>query len=161
MSTDKEIDFLWRFIRRSVDRILICLDGLDETDLNWRPLDNANSLYVLATHTIGNVEANILGVLCLQNIHRQRENEFKAHGSSSEPIQKRWREVQESISSHLVKLSSKDLNKEYTHPRRGKITGRELLITIARHIAEHVGHAELTRDLLFSVRGRALPEKEF
>jgi uncharacterized damage-inducible protein DinB len=161
MSPDKEIELLWGYIRRSVDRILSCLDGLEEDDLNWRPLENANSLYVLAVHMIANVEANILGVLCFQNIVRHRDEEFKARGSSIEPVQKKWRDVQESISLHLAQLSSSDLDKEYTHPRRGKITGRDLLITIARHAAEHVGHAELTRDLLFTARGRALPEREF
>jgi uncharacterized damage-inducible protein DinB len=158
---DKEIESLWRYIRRSVDRILSCLEGLEAGDLNWRPLENANSLYILATHMIANVEANILGVLCLQKINRHREEEFKAHGSSIKPIEQRWFEVQKRISSQLAKLSSNDLDKEYTHPRRGKITGRDLLITMARHAAEHVGHAELTRDLLFTTRGRALPEREF
>ncbi|OGN99057.1 MAG: hypothetical protein A2Y58_00485 [Chloroflexi bacterium RBG_13_51_52] len=161
MLPDKEIESFWRFIRRSVDRILLCMDGLDETDLNWRPLDNANSLYVLATHIIGNIEANIHGVLCHQNINRQREAEFKAYGSTIETIQQRWRELQERISSHLAKLSSKDLDTEYAHPRRGMITGRDMLIVVARHAAEHVGHAELTLDLLFTARGRALPDREF
>jgi uncharacterized damage-inducible protein DinB len=161
MLPDKEIESYWRYIRHSIDRIFLCLDRLDETDMNWRPLDNANSLYVLATHIIGNVEANILGVLCGQKIHRQREEEFKAHGSSIEPVHQRWREVRENISAQLAGLSSNDLDKEYTHPRRGKITGRDMLITIVRHAAEHVGHAELTRDLLFTARGRKLPEREF
>lgn len=161
MSVDTEIESLWGYIRRSVDRILSCLDGLGEDDLNWRPLENANSLYVLAVHIIANVEANILGVLCLQNIVRHRDEEFKARGSSIEPVLERWRDVQERISSHLAQLSSHDLDREYEHPRRGRVVGRDLLITIARHAAEHVGHAELTRDLLFTARGRALPEREF
>ena len=161
MSPDKEIESFWGYIRRSVDRIFSCLEGLEEDDLNWRPLDSANSLYVLAVHIIANVEANILGVLCSQDIIRHREEEFKARGSSVEPVQKRWLDIQERISSQLAKLSSKDLDKEYAHPRRGRITGRDLMITIARHAAEHVGHAELTRDLLFTARGRPLPEREF
>jgi hypothetical protein len=161
MLTDKKIESLWGFIKSSVDRIISCLDGLNEADLNWRPLENASSLYVLAIHTIGNVELNILGVLCRQNIVRHRDEEFEARGSSVETVLQRWREVQERISSQLARLSSIDLDKEYEHPRRSKITGRDLLITIARHAAEHVGHAELTRDLLYTARGRALPEREF
>jgi hypothetical protein len=107
------------------------------------------------------VEANILGILGGQEINRQREREFSAHGSSIEPVRQRWREVRESVSACLAGFSSKDLDIEYTHPRRGRVTGRDLLITIARHAAEHVGHAELTRDLLFTARGRKLPEREF
>lgn len=161
MTPDKEIESLWRYIRRSIDRILLCLDGLEEDDLNWRPLDNANSVYVLAIHMIANVEANILGVLCSQNIIRHREEEFNSRGSSVEPVRQRWLDIQERISSHLAQLSSSDLDREYEHPRRGKTTGRDLLITIARHAAEHVGHAELTRDLLYTARGRELPDRDF
>ena len=34
------------------------------------------------------------------------------------------------------------------HPRRGTITGRDVLIVVARHAAEHWGEAQLTRSLL-------------
>ena len=158
---DQEIESLWRFIRRSVDRIFICMKGLNEEDLNWRPLPNANSLYVLATHAMANIEANILGVLCGLEILRNRDDEFKAEGSSTEPLQQRWHELQEKISRNLSRLPLDALNQEYEHPRRGKVTGRDLLIIIARHMAEHVGHSELTRDLLFTERGRELPDREF
>jgi len=158
---DNEVVMFWRYIKSSVDRIIRCLEGLDEADLNWRPLDNANSLFVIATHTIANIEANILGVLCLQKIDRHREEEFKAQGSSAAPILQKWLDAQDNISLHLMNLTSKDLDKEYDHPRREKITGRDLLIVVARHAAEHVGHAELTRDLLFTARGRKIPEREF
>jgi hypothetical protein len=39
------------------------------------------------------------------------------------------------------------LGATYRHPRRGAISGREILIVVARHAAEHLGQAELTRDL--------------
>jgi uncharacterized damage-inducible protein DinB len=155
MSDYKEIELFWRFIKSSIDRILLCLNELDETDMNWRPLDSANSLYVLATHTIGNTEENILGILCRQHIKRHRENEFKVRGNSIGPIQQRWQEVQERITSQLKQLSPDDLEKEYEHPRRGRITGRDVLVVVARHAAEHMGQAELTRDLLFSTRSKA------
>jgi hypothetical protein len=157
---DEEIKSLWRYIGRSVDRVLVCLDGLSEDDLNWRPLDSANSLYVLATHVMGNIEENILVVLCHEKMDRRREDEFKARGSGAGPIQQKWRQLQHSVSSHLARLPSGALDQEYEHPRRGRITGRDLLITIARHMAEHVGHAELTRDLLFTARGRELPKRD-
>ena len=43
-----------------------------------------------------------------------------------------------------------DLDRERVHPRRGLLTGREILIVVARHAAEHLAHAELTRDLLMT-----------
>jgi hypothetical protein len=39
------------------------------------------------------------------------------------------------------------------HPRRGPLSGREILIVVARHAAEHLGQAELTRDLMKAATG--------
>ena len=40
-----ELDAFTGFICRSIDRIVACLEGLDEPDLDWRPpADGANSL---------------------------------------------------------------------------------------------------------------------
>ncbi len=51
----------WRYIASSLDRLVGCLDGLDAEALNWcPPAPGANSLYALATHTLGNAEENIL-----------------------------------------------------------------------------------------------------
>lgn len=162
MLLDKEVDSFWRAIASSVNHMVSCLDGLSEEDLNWRPLDNANSLYVLPNHMMSNMEETILGVLCGQSVKsRQREDDFKVMGSSIEPVQQKWHELQERIASSLAQLPPGALNKEYAHPRRGKITGRDLLIVVTKHAAEHVGQAELTRDLLFKARGRPIPYREY
>ena len=41
-----------------------------------------------------------------------------------------------------------DLDGARPHPRRGIITGRDVLIVVARHTAEHWGEAQLTRSLM-------------
>ena len=161
MSISPEVDTFWRFIVNSVEHILACLDGLPEEDLNWRPLENANSLYALATHTMGNVEENILGVLCGQTIHRQREAEFTMRGNSPKFLRQKWNDLQERIKAALDKLPEAELDRQREHPRRGQLTGREVLIVVARHAAEHLGHAELTRDLLFSSQGKTLPARMY
>lgn len=162
MLTDREIDSFWRAIVSSVNHIVSCLEGLGEEDLNWKPLGNANSLYVLPNHMMSNMEETILGVLCGQRVKaRQREDDFRVIGSSLEPVQQRWRELQERIASSLAQLPQGALNKEYVHPRRGKLTGRDILIVVAKHAAEHFGQAQLTRDLLFTARGRPIPYREY
>lgn len=156
-----EVAIFMRFITSSVNHILTCLDGLSEEDLNWHPLENANSLYVLATHTLGNVEENLLGVLCGQHVHRQRESEFAVRGDSSETLKRRWHELQERIASALAQLPATELDRARDHPRRGHLTGREVLLVVARHAAEHMGQAELTRDLLYAARNRTLPPRKY
>ncbi len=37
--------------------------------------------------------------------------------------------------------------KENITPHRGNLTGREILLMVAHHLAEHLGQAALTRDM--------------
>jgi uncharacterized damage-inducible protein DinB len=156
-----EAKTFWHFIVSSVKRILECLDALSEEDLNWRPLESANSLYALATHTMGNVEENLLGVLCGQAVNRQREAEFTIRGHSLKHLHSEWGELQKRIDSALDQLSVTELDQLRNHPRRGQLTGRAVMIIVARHAAEHMGHAQLTRDLLFAARGKILPPRDY
>ena len=67
MKETQEIEVFWRLIANSIERLVECLHGLNADQLNWRPLESANSLYVLATHTMGSAERNILGVFCRES----------------------------------------------------------------------------------------------
>jgi hypothetical protein len=137
------------FICRSIDRIVVCLNGLDEGQLNWRPPGpQTNSLYLLAIHTMANAEENILGTLCGQPIERRRGDEFAVWGTAAADAEARWRDLRERLTAALGTLDPTELEREREHPRRGSLTGREVLLVVARHAAEHQGHAELTRDLL-------------
>jgi len=156
-----EIAVFWGFIARSIDRILACLDGLSPDELNWRPIESANSLYVLANHIIGTTEENLLGVLCGRSVRRQREAEFAVKGESAESVCSKWRELQELVRQNLGLLSAEELDRKREHPRRGQVTGREVLIIVARHAAEHMGQALLTRDLLLVAQGKELPQRKY
>ncbi|GEM_PF-332807 len=147
-----QILVFWRFITSSVDRLLACLDGLDTTELNWRPLPHANSLIVLATHITGNIEETVLGLICGQPRVRDREAEFHVTAADSAALQQRWQTLQTEIAQQLTQLPPSDLARVRLHPRRGQLTGWEILLVVARHAAEHLAHAELTRDLLFAQR---------
>ncbi len=149
----RDVASFWRFIASSLNRLIATLDDLDEEALNWRPpAPQANSLYALAIHTFGTVEENVVEILGGQPVHRQRETEFHAAGSSSAVIQQRWETLRPALTEVLTSLTSVDLERSYSHPRRGEITGLEVLIVVARHSAEHLGQAELTRDLLRASR---------
>ncbi len=148
MSNSSEVDLYWHKIRNSVDELVACLEGLDSDALNWKPLDDANSLYVLATHTMGNVRHNFLNILCGRDITRDRDSEFAAMGKSAAEVEAGWNALQGRISEAIQELPPGDLDRIRDDPQRGKITGRELMIIVARHAAEHFGQAQLTRDLV-------------
>ena len=152
MQDTREIDLYWHKIRDTVDELVGCLEGVSSGDLDWSPLDDANSLYVLTTHTMGNVRHNLLNGLCGLPLSRDRDAEFVVKGGSAVEIEAHWNELKSQISDSIEELPPSELDRERDHPRYGIISGRELLILVATHAAEHYGQAQLTRDLLKAQR---------
>jgi hypothetical protein len=147
MAGNAEIELIGRKILEHVDRIIACTEGMDADGLNWKPAPETNSLWVLGTHMMGNVSQNILVILGGAPDTRDRDAEFAASGSSGDELRGRWAELRPQLERRLTELPAEVLEREYAHPRRGRMSGRELLINAATHAGEHVGHAELTRDL--------------
>lgn len=145
--TESEIALLGRKIFEQVDRVIDCGDGMDAAALNWKPAANTNSIWVLATHLMGNLRQNILVVLGGAPDTRDRDAEFAASGDDGAELHRRWGELRAQLQARLGELPAAVLDQEYDHPRRGRTTGRELLLNAATHAAEHAGHAEMTRDL--------------
>ena len=144
-----EVASFWSAIDSTVTRLIETLDGLSNDEINWRPAaPEANTLSVLAIHTMGNVEENVLETLCGQPVNRQREQEFRDSGASAAAIQERWQELRTRIEDTLATLPSSALARSYKHSRRDQESGWDVLILVARHAGEHTGQAELTRDLL-------------
>jgi hypothetical protein len=143
-----EIEVFRRYIVSSVAHLLDCLDGLTVEQINWKPpAPEANSLYVLAIHTMANTEENVLGVVCGLPIDRSHAQEFGASGSSVEPLRNRLGELSDRMRQELARLAPEAMECARPHPRRGSITAREVLLVAARRAAEHYGQALLTRDL--------------
>jgi uncharacterized damage-inducible protein DinB len=101
---------------------------------------------VLAIHTMGSTEEGILQGIGGEDVGRDREGEFQVTGSSTDEVNKRWAELKPRLTSFIEGLSDDQIAAECEHPRRGKMTGRAILLHAATHASEHVGHAELTRD---------------
>jgi hypothetical protein len=142
----------WRYISSSVDQLLQTLEGLDPEEINWAPHPQANSLYVLATHTMGTLAENLLEVLCGLPVNRQREAEFAAQGDSAGALFAQWQNLRGHVQTQLEAVDVATLGQPRQHPRRGQISGRDVLIVVARHCAEHMGQAFLTRDLILAHR---------
>ncbi len=142
----------WEYAVRSVDRLLHCVDDLSPTELNWRPLPTANSIYVLATHMIGNIEETVYGTICGQPVQRDREAEFQAQGSDSATLLADWTQLQAQIKAILYRFTATELAQLRTHPRRGALSANQILTVVARHAAEHLAQAELIRELLLAMR---------
>ena len=152
-----EVESFQHFIFNTIDSIIGVLDGLSAEELNWRPIAPAtNSLYAIATHVLGNAEENLLGTLCGQPHGRNYATEFSTAAAGPDTVRARWVELRERVAKSFVKLTREDLDRARQHPRRGIITGRDVLIVVARHAAEHWGEAQLTRSLMNARRNSDL-----
>ena len=140
----------------TIDSIVDLLDGLTADELDWRPdAPSTNSLYAIATHVLGNADENLLGALCGEPHDRHYATEFSAAAPVPDAVRTRWAALRARMGNCLAALTHADLVGARAHPRRGTITGREVLIVVARHAAEHWGEAQLTRALLKATRGGA------
>jgi hypothetical protein len=153
-----EVESFQHFIVNTIDAIVGALDGLTAEELNWRPAAPAtNSLYAIATHVLGNAEENLLGTLCGQAHGRNYATEFSASAPAPDAVRARWAMLRDRIAKSLGALTRDDLDAAREHPRRGTMTGRDVLIVVARHAAEHWGEAQLTRSLMKARAGGRQP----
>lgn len=143
-----ETSALAQAVTEAIDRVVACLDGLDAQALNWRPpAPDTNSLYVIATHVLGNAEECILEILGGHAINRKRREEFLAEGAAGLSIVERWQQRRDEMRRVVEALSTDDLEHLYQHRRRGELSGRAVLLLVIRHASEHLGEAQLTRAL--------------
>jgi hypothetical protein len=138
-----------QYIFGTIDDLIGSLEGLDARALNWRPsAAQTNSVYATASHVLGNAEENILYTLCGQPVTRSRATELAASGVSAEALREHWQKLRAHFGNALETLPPNALDRPCRHPRRGVIAGREVLLVVARHAAEHWGEAQLTLSLL-------------
>lgn len=145
---DSEILSFWRALNVTLDSLADLTAAMDDDGLNWvPPVEGANSLTVLATHTLGNAEENIIEILGGLPVRRERDVEFAAKEETSRALTARWEVLRPRLESTLACIDRAALNRVYHHPRRDGLTGRDILLQAVRHAAQHLGQAEVTRDL--------------
>jgi hypothetical protein len=144
------------FLCRSLGRIVGCLEGLDVEEQRWRPPAlGTNSLLGIAAHALANAQENILGLLGGLAVERDSTAEFDDRRHSAAAIIQQWRELEPRLDKVVRGLSESSLSGQVVHPRRGRLSGFEVLVVALRHAAEHVGEAELTRGLVLARRSRS------
>lgn len=152
---DAEMESLSHQIRSILERVSACLDGLSEAQLNWKPsIDGGNSLYVIATHTLGNARAFVLGIACGQSLERDRPAEFRASGRDAADLVAQGRRLSNDIEAALAGLAPSALNCRVLSPQSlwgegqaQEISVREAILHVVEHASIHLGQLQITRDL--------------
>ena len=149
----REVATFWRYLESSLDHLIELAASLDPEAIHWKPpAPETNSIAVMTAHTLGNVRENILEILCGEAVHRDREAEFVDRAVTAETLAAQWANLRALLLAALAAVPASELDRRRTHPRRGELDGREVLIVAIRHAAEHLGQAELTRDLWVASR---------
>jgi hypothetical protein len=142
-------------LQRQIDKLCAIIEGLSAEQLNWKPpVEESNSIYVLATHTLGNIRGWVLGICCGQPIDRDRAAEFVVSGPDAAPLIERAQALGRDIEAAFGTLDAASLDElrearqnlwgaGTTHP----VSGREAILHALEHAANHIGHIEITRDL--------------
>lgn len=134
-------------LMREVERVITATDGLSAEQLAWKPAaKEANSLIVLAAHTVGAAERHILERIAGRTPDRTRDEEF-ADAGDIVGIRTRWNRVKRGIVEVLDNLAPGRLDQDLVGPVSTSSVHAMIVHAIA-HASEHAGQAELTRDLL-------------
>lgn len=122
------------------------LAGLTVSELDMVPAEGANSLTVIVSHAFGS-ERYLIGQLVGGiEIRRDRAAEFATQGRTERELVELIRAVGRESETVISSLSGEDLSAARQH-RQGPRPVRWCILHAIEHLAEHLGHAGLTRQL--------------
>jgi uncharacterized damage-inducible protein DinB len=122
------------------------VEGLGTDALDWAPVAGANSLAVLVAHAVGSERLLIGQLVGGIDANRDRDAEFSLRGVDTNHLKRLIAEAENTSLGVLAQLVEKDLAAQHPH-REGPKTTRWCVVHVIEHVAEHLGHAGLTRQL--------------
>lgn len=144
-------DFV-RFCERTIDGMVRAVGRLDDTTVNAVPpqLPGANSPYGLVTHALGALEWWTGHMVCGHPSSRDRDAEFRAAGSVTELVAAAAaaKDRLRAIAPELAAATTIAGTPRTTVPLVGEWTVGACLIHAYEELAQHLGHLEITVDLL-------------
>ncbi|MCK6581501.1 MAG: DinB family protein [Anaerolineales bacterium] len=122
------------------------LEGLPLEALDWSPKPGVNPISVLVVHLTGSQKFLFGEVIQGQDVHRDRDAEFRAKGLTSSQLTQRLTGSLEFIKSVMEGLTPADLDRKCMFRTRevtvGWVIGHSL-----KHTATHLGHIQVMRDM--------------
>ena len=137
--------------------ILAKLGELSDEQLNQPlPIPDANSIFAIATHAVGMGEFWVLTLIGNRPSKRNRAAEFQAVGEGN-PLTDRYQQWLADVHALLDALPDADMARVVEPPlefrstgglQDGPLTVRDCLYHVVEHTATHLGHIQLSADLL-------------
>jgi uncharacterized damage-inducible protein DinB len=125
------------------------LRSLNTEQLDWRPLENENSIAVLAVHIAGAEKFWVGDCIMQVSSNRDRSAEFATEGVEERDLVEILDDSFTYLQSSLADLTADELTELRAHPRTGdQITVAWALNHVIQHTALHLGHMQMSRQLL-------------
>lgn len=136
-------------VERVLGELLDVLGTVPAEALN-RPLGvpETNTLFVIGWHTLGAVEQWVCGWAAGEAVQRDRDAEFRASGSMRD-LRARCDALLPRVRAVLSGLPDERLSALSHHPS-GQITIGGAVLSALSHASQHLGHAEVTRQLVLA-----------
>jgi uncharacterized damage-inducible protein DinB len=130
------------------DHLKKTMEGASQEALDWKPGPDTNSLGVLAVHVAGAEKFWIGDLTTGRPSTRDRDAEFQVHGLPFAELVAALDGALEDSVATLSKLEGANLaeNRYVERYNREQSVGTSILHALT-HIALHVGHAQLTRQM--------------
>jgi uncharacterized damage-inducible protein DinB len=127
------------------------LEGLPQEALDWRPIEGegelaTNSLAVVVVHLAGSETFWMKEIIGGKKIDRDRDAEFVAKGLSYSELDAKIKAAGKLTREVLSALTGKQLE-ESRKWRDRSVNVRWCILHVIEHIAQHIGHMQLTRQL--------------
>lgn len=132
------------------------LEGVSHEELNWVPLEGANSVAVLVTHLLGN-EVETLNVVKGNATHRNRSAEFAVRGATRDQLLALIDQADATLHELGPRIQPDELEASFVRPAALDPTPRAgifLLIHSLTHAREHFGQILLTKQM-YSARQKS------
>jgi uncharacterized damage-inducible protein DinB len=147
----KEIETYLSIYYRLRKEIKSVLEGLPAEALDWRPTEGkeeleTNSIAVILAHVAGSEAFFIKEIIGQQKIQRDRPAEFATKGISLKELNTKLEAAAKVTETALTALTPTQLE-EPRKFREESVTVRWAIVLLIEHIAMHVGHMQLTRQL--------------
>ena len=119
--------------------------GLDAEALNWKPGDETNSLAVLVSHSL-DAERFLLANSVDVELDRDREAKFRVEAASADELLALINSTEQVVDGYLNSMTADSLSADVARAGRTR-TGSWWALHAVEHSCEHVGQAELTRQM--------------
>ena len=142
-----EVETYIERLRAARAEILKLLEGLSVDALNWQPLPaETNSLYALATHSLGAERYWLHGLVGRRKVERDRAAEFHARGEDIAALRAAYAAAARESEEILARLVESDMAAERGEAPKTRLV-RWCILHVAEHYSEHLGQMRLTRQM--------------